>query len=167
MAAPSHRVQRGKDRAQAFNHWRVAANHQAVALVQPPHPTASSAIDIVDLFVGEPLCTTQRVLVVGIATIDESVTCRQQRQQLGDDWINRLDRNHQPQCARGLHRRHQRLQRSSGFGALGLDTFARLLFPGIADHAMATAHQPLRHVRAHAPQADHAECHVHRLVFDL
>jgi hypothetical protein len=40
-----------------------------------------------------------------------------------------------------------------------LDTAARFRSEIEADHAMAAAQQPLRHIGAHAPKPDHADFH--------
>jgi len=110
---------------------------------------------------GAPL----RVLVVRIAAIDDGVVSRQQRQQRGNRrFSDSAGGHHQPQRARRCKRCDQRIERLSGSGAKLFDARARFCFRIKPDHAMSAPHQPLAHIRAHAPQADHPDVHFELLV---
>jgi hypothetical protein len=159
-AMVSRGCQRLEDRPQTFDHRRVAADHHAVALGEPPHAPAGAAVDIVDLHRGEHFRAAQRVLVVGVAAVDDRVARREPRHQRVERLVHRFaGGNHQPERPRRLQRPDQRIQRSGGFDAFALDALAHFLIRVETHNAMSTTHQALRHVGTHAPQADHSNFH--------
>ena len=144
----------------ASDHGLVATDHHAVPLIESPHSAAGAAVDVVDASVVEDLCAAQRVLVVGIAAVDEGVAGRQQRQERRDAAVgDGTGRDHEPQRARPRQAGNEHLQRRRGPGAAFLNVLARLRLGVEADHSMRAAHEPLRHVGAHAAQADHSDLH--------
>src|SRR5208282_6852663 len=70
--APS-RSERREDRVETLHDLRLAADHHAVAALQPPHTPAGPDIDIVDLLRRQLLGSADIVDVVGIAAVDQNV----------------------------------------------------------------------------------------------
>src|SRR5687767_8641621 len=75
----------------------VASHHQAVAVVETPDSTAYTGVDESDLFVRKLLASSYRVVVIGIAAVDDEIAGREEGRKLGDRVFGRASgRNHQP-----------------------------------------------------------------------
>ena len=72
--------QRRKDRIEALDDRLLAADHHAIAALQPPHPAAGPDIDIVDPPRRQLLGAPDIVDVVGIAAVDQDVVGLESRQ---------------------------------------------------------------------------------------
>src|SRR5882757_4288055 len=68
------RSQRLEDWCEPFNRLFVAANHQAVSLFQTPHAARCAAVHKMKTLVRQLGVAALRVLVVGVASIDEGVS---------------------------------------------------------------------------------------------
>ncbi|MNT17633.1 hypothetical protein D3C72_1527940 [compost metagenome] len=163
-AAVLGRCQRAQQRCDLFDHRGIATHHQAVAFLQAPHAAAGAAVHVAQVIFGQRLGATDRVLVVGVATVDDDVTFGQVRGQLAQRLVHGLaGRHHQPHHARHRQRGHcggQRIHHlQAGLGGALAGALARV----VADHAVATAVQALGHVGAHAAEADH--CNIHCFTF--
>jgi hypothetical protein len=97
--------------------------------------------------------------VVGIAAVDEDVTRRKMRQQVGNRAVDGGCRDHQPDGPR----RESFFTRSAsdeGADGLVLGELGDRVRRAIEDHAlMAAGEQPPGHVGAHAPKSDHSKLH--------
>ena len=121
-AAPApirRRRQRLENRAQALDHGLVAADHQAIALGEPPHAAAGARIDVVNLTLrhggGAPL----RIAIIRIAAVDDGVARREQRRESGDRAVgDRPGGHHQPDRARRLEFGDQLFERGGRLRAL-------------------------------------------------
>jgi hypothetical protein len=91
-----------------------------------------------------------------VAAIDDDVTGREQRTELGDRRLGRLARGHhhpahawRRELLDDLGERERRLR------AVALERFHAVRTHVERDHFVAAFHEPPRHVRAHAAQSDH------------
>ena len=76
--------QRLEDGGEPLDRAVVSADHQRVALLEPPDAARSASVDEVEALGHCGLVALLRVLVVGVAAIDEGVALVHQRLQLGD-----------------------------------------------------------------------------------
>src|SRR6516165_4022856 len=65
--------ERREDRVETFDYLRLAADHHAIAALEPPHTAAGPDIDIMDAFSRQLLRAPDVVDVVGIAAVDQDV----------------------------------------------------------------------------------------------
>ena len=139
----------------------VGAVHQGVAVLEAPDAARHAAIDEVNAGACERGRATLRILVIGVAAIDDHIAAG----ELGPHIFNhqlgrRACRHHQPHDAR---RRELRGQHTHRIDALD-DVLALEVVPCRAvdiesDDAHAGAHEPPRHVAAHPTQPDDSEFH--------
>ena len=152
--------ERLEDRVEPLHRRVLAADHQAVAALQPPDAAARADIDVVDALRLQFGGAADVVVVVGVAAVDDDVVFIEQRQQLLEGLIDRRGGHHQPDGARRGEFADEVFER----GALDhtvLDVFLpRLGVAGEADAGMPIVDQPPHHVAAHPPQSDHPELHV-------
>ena len=69
-----------------------APHHEAVALLQAPHPARGAGVDEADALLGQPLGRGRRLLVVRVAAVDDDVALLEEPGQLGDGVVGRLAR---------------------------------------------------------------------------
>ena len=156
--------ERGEDRVQMLERLARAADHQAVATLQPPHAAGGAAVEIVDAVLGERRGAADVVAEIAVAAVDHHVA-RTEQATKGRHRVfgNRARGQHHPHRARArAEPLHHVGQRSRGDGAIlrqGLGGFGA----GVEHHALvASAHQPARDIAAHPAQADHANLHAIR-----
>src|ERR1035441_9114002 len=92
------RGQCGKDRIDTLNNGIIAADHQAVASLRSPDPTAGSGVHIVNALRRQFGSAADVVVVVGVAAIDDDITLFEERdkrlQRLIDRKSTRLNSSH-------------------------------------------------------------------------
>ena len=151
------RCQSLENRIQPFDRFLGPANHHAVAALQSPHSAAGSYIDVMDAFPLEIFRPPHIVFEIGIAAIDDRVSGL----HVGGEFLHRgfgraSGRNHDPNRAwrrQLLDEIFQRRGTRRAFAAQLLDSVGTQ----IGNHQrMSPAHQPPRHVRAHAAQSHHS-----------
>src|SRR5262249_2483124 len=64
-----------EDRIEVLHDLLLSSNHHAVAAFEPPHATAGTHIDVVDLPGRQFLGAANVIHVVGVAAVDEDVLC--------------------------------------------------------------------------------------------
>ena len=138
----------------------VAADHQAIAPVEPPDAAAGTGVDVINALFPQGARAAHVVLVEAVAAVDHDIAGLQHAAQLRDRTLGCFTgRQHQPDGAgRGQFCR-QILEAAAAGGAFFGQRRDRI---GIAviDHAgMAVALQPLHDVAAHAAETDDAELH--------
>ena len=127
------------------------ADHDAVALSKAPDPTGDAHIDELNTLRLCLLGMAHRVPKVRVATVDEDVSVLEQRQQSLKHHLRGLaGGDHQPDDPRLLESRGE-LDQGVG-GALRRCARVRL-------HLVAARAEALRHVAAHAAEADDSELH--------
>jgi hypothetical protein len=89
------------------DHVRLAADHQAVAAFSSPDAAAGADVDIVNAAPGELFRAPDVIDVIGIAAVDEDVTGRKMRQQVGYGAVDDSCRDHQPDGPRRRELLHQ------------------------------------------------------------
>ena len=76
--------ERLEDRGEVGDGVVVAADHQAVAALEPEDAAAGAAVDVVDPALGQPRGGVDVVAVVGVAAVDDHVALAEQRRELVD-----------------------------------------------------------------------------------
>src|SRR5262249_46629777 len=129
----------------------VPADHQPVAVHQPPDPAGDPTVDKVNPGLAEHLRVLLIVGVARIATVDDQVAGLEQAHELGDLLPDRrTGGDHEPHGSR-------RGQPLDEFGHAG--HVAALWMVVVADHVVSRTAQPFCHVAAHFAQTDHADLH--------
>ena len=148
---------RGEDRLQVGVSMIISADHQAVATLQPEHPSAGAAVDQLNPALGEVLCSADVIPVVGVAAINDDVALLHLVGQLGDGGVGDVAGwNHHPGCpGRG------QLGHELGYrGGPGRSLRRQLLDSrgvDIEDDALvAVPHQPADQIGSHPSQTHHA-----------
>ena len=88
--------ERGEDRVESLHRPVRPADHQAVAAIQPPDTAAGANIDEVDTLLRQLGSLVDRVVVVGIAAVDDGVALVHERGDLAGDFAGDGGRQHQP-----------------------------------------------------------------------
>ncbi len=152
--------ERREQRAQSLDHRRIAADHQAVALLQPPYPAAGAGVHVIDALLREGARAALRIPVVRVAAVDDRVTGGEQRLQRADRAVGDLaGGHHHPQGTWRLEFCNGEFERGRRLGTLAFEELARGLRRIVADDAVSAAHQTLRHVRTHPAETNHGEFH--------
>ena len=150
------------ERRHALHRARLAAEHDGVAVGEPPHTARYAGIDVGEAARGEFRGAAHAVLVVGVGAVDQHVAFGEQGQQLRQRVLARPARGqHQPEDARRLELVQQGGQVCDyAHAPLARQRASRSgrLVPG--DHARTAARQTPRHVGAHATQPDHSDMHI-------
>jgi hypothetical protein len=136
-----------------------AADHQAVAVLQPPDAAARAGVAEVDALLRELLGANARVLPVGVAAVDDDVALRQAACELVDDRIGHLRRDHHPRDARPLQLAHGIGRALGEDRALGGELARDVEVTVDREHLVAALEEAQRHVVAHLAQTDHREAH--------
>ena len=160
-----HRPEPGRERAehwiQARHHVGLTADHEAVPALEPPDAPARPDVHVVDPLAPEGGGPADVVLVEGVAAVDDHVARRHALAEIRDDLLRRrAGRHHHPDGARGREPLDQLVQRHRAERSLVGEVAHRLGVGRVGDHDVAVAHEPARHVAAHAPESHHPEFHV-------
>src|SRR6478752_2666170 len=67
------RRERRKDRIEAIHSRLLAADHHAIAAVDPPDAAGGAAIDVTNTFLGKRFGAADVVFVEGIAAVDDDI----------------------------------------------------------------------------------------------
>ena len=94
IAAPGR--QRREDRIETLHDIGLAANHHAIAALEPPHPAAGADVDKMKVPGFQFLRPANIVNVIRVAAIDQDVAAIEMRQQVGDHIVDHAGRHHQP-----------------------------------------------------------------------
>ena len=86
------RRQRQEDRLEPLADLGFAADHQAVAFLQPPDAAAGAGVDVVDALGRQRLRAPHVVVKVGVAAVDDGVAGRQQAAERGDGRLGGIAR---------------------------------------------------------------------------
>ena len=152
--------QRGEDRVEMLHHVRLAADHHAVAALQPPHAAAGADIDVVDALGRQFLGAPDVVDVIRIAAVDEDVAGLEQRQRCRRSSCPR-PRPAPSARPRAASRAWPRNPRATSLRSPCPATSSCTAFGDMSKttHWWPFFDQPAHHVGAHAAQSDHSELH--------
>ena len=153
------RRDRAEDRVEPLDRLPLAADHQAEASLEPEHAAARADVHVMDALLLEPLRALDVVAVVGVATVDDDVVGFHQRGQVFDHLPGDRRRHHHPRGPRLREFRDELLERSRTDRPFALQLGYRSRSPVVDDALVPVAHQAPHEVRAHAPEADHADLH--------
>ena len=105
------RRQRIEDRIEMSDGRLLAADHHAIAFLQPPDAAARPDIDVADAPAGEHLRPAYVVLVEAVAAIDDDVVRLHRLRELAHGVLGHLARGqHHPDRARLVELAHEVLQ---------------------------------------------------------
>ncbi len=85
----------------------LAADHEAVTAVEPPHAATRPAIDVVETRGAESLGALDIVAVVRVPPVDDDVTGREARHEPIERRVDDGRRHHEPDAPRLLEARDQ------------------------------------------------------------
>ncbi len=85
----------------------LATCHQAVAALEPEHPTARAHIHIVNARRLQLAGTPNVIVIMRVATVDDDVARLQQRLEVGDHRLDHRRRHHQPDDPRRIQQLHE------------------------------------------------------------
>jgi hypothetical protein len=158
-ARPAHvrvavrRRERRQCRLERPHRLLLAAGHQAVADLEPPDAAGDADVDEVDPALGGGGEAPLRVAEVGVAAVDDRVAGSGELEQLAEGRLRDLaGRHHRPEDARRVELVAQ----------LGERPRRRLHDRVVRLHLDPVLLEALRHVAAHAAEADHPELHRYR-----
>ena len=172
-----HKVSRpgGADVAQAFVFRRgkglehrlhvavgllAAAHHQRVALGQAPDSAASAHIHELQPGSSQFFGPAHTVLVVSVAAVENDVSSSQQGYEAVDSGLGRLTGGqHNPDRAGWGEGIHQLAQQRRRYRPVALADSNGVGIGIVGHHPVTSLQQPLGHVAAHSPQADHPYFH--------
>ena len=158
--SPLPRRERAENRVEPFDHLLLAADHQAIAALQPPDAAAGADVEIVDAALPQRGGAADVVLPERVAPVDDGVAGREQAFELRDRGLGHgARRQHQPDDPRRGQALHQVLQGGGGLRPLLTKRQTRLEI-GVENHAFVPVpHQPPGDIRAHPPEADYSDPH--------
>ena len=139
----------------------VAADHQAVAVGEPPDPARGAGVDEADAPFGQRGGRGRGLLVVGVPAVDDDVAALHEPLE-GRRWSTSVGApaGTITQATRGgSSLRHHLLQGGGGSGPLGGDRGAGSCGQVEGDHLVPLLDEALGHVGAHLPQPHHADLH--------
>ena len=148
-----------QDGIEMLNGRGVAADHHAVAPLEPPDAATGADVDIMNALGGEFSGPPNVVDVIGIAAVDQDVAGVEERREFGNRLVNDRRRHHQPDRPRRAELADKLGQRGCADGLLGDECRHGSRRP-VEHHAVVAAgDQPADHVGAHPPQSDHSQLH--------
>ncbi len=157
-------VGRGRQRldqgAQARHRLGRAAQHQCIAVFQPPYPAGHPGIDELGALRLQFPRMAHAVLVIGIGAVDQEVAGRQQAGKLLHGRLRGLARRqHQPDDARRRQAGNQgRITVGRAQVRFFRDQRVRHLDGAVVYRKFqARARKPARHVGAHASESDQSD----------
>ena len=140
-----------EDRLEPLHGLVVAADHQAVAVREPPDAAAHARVDEVDALRLRVAVAALRVAEVRVAAVDDRVARVAEREQLLERVLGDLaGGDHQPERARRVELVAKLGERRRG---------SRVVVRVVRLHVVAALLEAGRHVAAHAAEADHPELH--------
>ena len=153
--------QRLEDRSAVLENLRLRADHQRIAVLEPPDAARRARVDIVQPASFNACRVFEGDLPVGVAAVDHNVAWLTQIGQLLNRLGGRFTRgHHHPRHPRPLSEGpEQRLERARALGAFGLASADGLVRSVVDKNSMSVAKQARDHVAAHASQADHPDFH--------
>jgi hypothetical protein len=136
----------------------------AVAALEPGHAAARAHVQVVDPALPQLGAAAHVVAVEGVAAVDHDVARLEQRRQLREHAVHHTGRHHHPHGARLRERTHQFLERRRTAGSRMHDLRDRLGMRVVTHAGMPAPGEAPHHVRAHAPESDHAHLHAWKLL---
>src|SRR5450756_2627533 len=149
-----------ENRVQVLDDPVLSADHQTVAALQPEHPAAGAAIDVMYAPRLERLRSFEIVAVVAIAAVDDDVTGIHARGQFLDCPAGHSGGKHHPDRAWFGQLRDQLVDRDGAPNAATRDLLHRGRAHVVDDALVAILGQAPHQTGSHTPQADHAELHL-------
>ena len=154
------RCQRQEDRLHLFHWCGVAAHHHAVAVLKSPDATRSSGINKVDAVPSKLLVPADRVVEVGVTTVNHRVAFPKEWDEFVDHGLGGIAaRHHHPDLSWRWERGNEILHAVGGGGAVFCDLVG-LLSRAVPDgYLMSASKEALDHVAAHLSKTNKSDLH--------
>ena len=154
------RRERAEDRVEPIDGLLVAADHHAVAALQPPYAAGCADIDVVDPLRVEVAGTSHVVLIERVATVDDAVVGAQEAAERPHRLLGDLPgRKHHPGGSGRFKLGDEIFEARGGGRTFGGQRLHHLRI-AVVDHGrVAVAQKTANDVAAHPAEADHAELH--------
>ena len=160
VGVPIGRCERVEDRLEGLDRLAVAADHEAVAVLEPPDAAGRAGVDVPETLRPHLRVASDVVVEVRVAAVDDRVARLEDLHQLVDHRLGGVARgDHDPHRARSRQPGDQLADAEGALGALGHDLARLLRGPIEGNDLVALTDQPADHVRAHPPEADEADAH--------
>ena len=160
MKETVRRRQRGEDRRETGDDVLLAADHQAVALLEAPDAAARPRVHVVDATRLQRLGAAHVVGPPRVTAVDHDVAGGELAGQLLDRGLGRrARRHHDPHGPRRRERGHERVEGTHGSCAALLDRCARGVGTIVGHDLVVGPEQTRHHVAPHAAQTHDADLH--------
>ncbi len=153
------RRDRLEDRLEVRDRTGLSADHEAVAPLESPHPTARATVDVMDVLLGQLLCSHDVVSIVGIATVDDDVAPVEQAGELVQGALHDGGGNHDPHGPRPFQPAHEILERRRTRRPFCSERLHGVRAHVVHDATVPVAHQSANQIGPHTAEPDHAELH--------
>jgi hypothetical protein len=154
------RSERPEDRLQGLDRVAVAADHQAIAVLEPPHAAGRAGVDVFDALRSDLRMPPDIVVEVRVAPVDDRVNRLEDAHQLVEHRLGGVaGRDHDPHRARRRQPGDQLGDAEGALGALGHDPSRLLRGPVECHDLVAVTDEAADHVGAHPAKADEADAH--------
>src|SRR5207245_2841610 len=130
--------ERREQQIEAPYHLGLAADHEAVATLEPPDAAARAAVDVVEAARREPLRPFDVVAVVRVPAVDDDVPGREPRGELVERRVDHRGGHHEPDDPRLGEARDEIVDRRGAGGALPSERLDGGL-RAVVHHALVTA----------------------------
>ena len=148
-----------KHRCQQVDGASGATDHEAVAALLAPDPTAGPGIDPLDAFGRDFRGSTQIIVVVRVPAVDDHVAFLKERHKVIEHRVDDACRHHQPdgsRCTKPSDEGGQVIEAGRTASHEACNRFGIM----VGHHEIVTAcHESLGHARAHPSKPDHAQLH--------
>jgi hypothetical protein len=155
------RSESAEDRLGSPDGRLAAADHQAVAVFQPPDAPAGARVHQLDAAASQGGAAPDGVVEIGVSAVDDDVAPLQSGQEQLDGLIDRLaGRHHEPDDTRRREAASQVGEVLRALRAIGGDLGDRRNGPVPRHDFVSSPEQAPRHVAAHPAETHHREFHV-------
>src|SRR5207302_7830651 len=158
VAAPGS--ERLENRVEASDRVLLAADHHAVAALEPPDAAAGADVQVVNALLTDSFRASHVVFVEGIAAVDDGVARFHQARERRDHLLGRVARgHHHPGRARLAQLTDEVFEGIGAGGSLRDQLPDAGGIPSVNDALLPASEQAPHHVAAHSSQTYHSELH--------
>src|SRR5665213_329002 len=137
----------------------LAADHETEPAIEAPDAAARAGVHIVNALGFERGRAADVIHVMRVAAVDQNVAGLQMLHERVDGGVDDSGWHHHPDRARLRQRAGKRVDGCRAGRAIFRQRGDGAAVHVVRDAGVTTAHQSPHHVRAHAPETDHADLH--------